>query len=100
MNTPTYLNGLFLKKIEGVSAQGEPYEFFKMGVKRDEVIKQLQGFPVDEQGFVNFKINQQRGDASKYSTTLDTWKPNPSISSAVNKQTITANGAGNDSLPF
>ena len=69
-----------------------------MAIKRDALVEHLMELEADDNGFINFKVNPQKGDPSKYSTALDTWKPHPPMNKpAVNKPAYSAKSAGNNS---
>ncbi len=94
-----YMNGVFVTKVEGSYGP-----FFRMGIKKEEFIKNLNALEADAKGFVNFTMSEQRADASKYSVAVDTWKPEvayPTSADYGSKSKVPANASAyDDSLPF
>lgn len=84
-----FINGLFVKKAT------DP--FIKIGVRKDEFIKQIQALETDEKGFFNLTMAPQKNDPSKFSVWVDNWKPTKGAGASTSKST--SNVDDND-LPF
>jgi hypothetical protein len=96
-----YLNGIFVKK-----KSGQFGEFFSVGIKKADLISQLNSMKEDERGFVNLVMTSQQADPSKYSVYEDTWKPTntaqPAANTTSNHRTATEAmmADSSDVLPF
>jgi hypothetical protein len=65
-----FVNGIFVTKREG------PYgEFFSLGLKKEEIIEQIQNLEEDDKGFVNLTMTPQKSNPNKYSVYVNAWKP-------------------------
>ena len=87
-----YINGIFVTKREGQYG-----EFFSLGIKKDELIKTLQGMEADDKGFVNLTMTPQKSNASKYSVYVNNWKPEGGSTGEGGKKVIEDD---DNSLPF
>ena len=66
-----YADGLY-----GNEKEGQPdFVVGNIGIIKDKFIAWLQAQEADEKGWVNLNVVRQKGDPSKWSMSLDTWKP-------------------------
>lgn len=101
-----FVNGIFVTKREGQYG-----EFFSLGLKKEDVIANLQALEEDDRGFVNLTMTPQKGDPNKYSVYVNSWKPGDNEKKSAptpapkqqtpNKSTSKSKApASTDDLPF
>ena len=72
MADKVYAEGLYAN----APREGAPdFVVGSMAIQQDRFIEWLAGQEADEKGYVRLNVTTQKADASKWSVSLDTWKP-------------------------
>jgi hypothetical protein len=109
--TKTYINGLFVKRVWRDSNDFEN-ELFSLGVKKQQLIEELEKLQENKDGFINLSMGRSKkdGDPNKFSVWENDYtptqrgsttqnKPRPSSSKPTSNQQASVD-SGSDDLPF
>ena len=90
MADKVYAEGLFAN----APRDGAPdFVVGSMAIQKERFQIWLQDQEADANGYVRLNVTRQKNDASKWSVSLDTWKPKQQDDTQVDSE-------GSESLPF
>lgn len=94
-----YLNSIYVKKtyssVEGGIMLG-------VGIKKEDLLRELQAIPADERGWINLSMGSQKNNPDKFSTWLDERPRTGMVAAGVPTSSYTpgSSPAVDDDLPF